>query len=91
LKSPELLAKTDTGGGAAGGGGGKGVAKAPTAITARGSALLIPVGWNGGWWIGPNGPALGDAVNQFNKVRFESREVAIARSGPASAAASSTG
>ena len=69
------LAKTDTGGGA--GGGSKGIAKAPTAITARGSALLIPVGWNGGWWIGPGGPVLTDAVNQFNKVRFETREVAM--------------
>src|SRR4051812_26199540 len=57
------LAKTDTGGGT-GGGGGKSIAKAPSAITARGSALLIPIGWNGGWWIGPNGPALNDAVNQ---------------------------
>jgi hypothetical protein len=70
------LAKTDTGGGT-GSGGGKSIAKAPSAITARGSALLIPIGWNGGWWIGPNGPALNDAVNQFNKVRFESREVAM--------------
>jgi stage V sporulation protein SpoVS len=70
------LAKTDIGGGASGGAS-KSIAKAPSAITARGSALLIPIGWNGGWWIGPNGPALNDAVTQFNKVRFESREVAM--------------
>src|SRR3954452_5797480 len=66
------LAKTDTGGG-----GGKSTARASAAITARGSALLIPVGWNGGWWVGPNGPTLRDVVTRFDQVRFESREVAI--------------
>jgi hypothetical protein len=71
------LAKTDTGGGGTGVGGGKPTARAASAITARGSALLIPVGWNGGWWIGPNGPILKDVVTRFDQVRFESREVAM--------------
>lgn len=72
------LAKTDTGGAAAASGGtGKAATKGASLTTAKGSALLIPIGWNGGWWVGPNGPVLSDAVNQFNKVRFETREVAI--------------
>lgn len=72
------LAKTDTGGGASKSAGpSKGAAKAPTLTVARGSALFIPIGWNGGWWVGPNGPVLGDVVNRFNNVRFETREVAM--------------
>lgn len=71
------LAKTDTGGGASGGTGKASAAKAPALTTARGSALFIPIGWNGGWWVGPNGPVLGDVVNRFNNVRFETREVAM--------------
>ena len=67
------LAKTDTGGAS---GGGKSIAKAPTAGP-RTSAVLVPIGWNGGWWIGPIGPILTDAVKRFDKIRFESREVAM--------------
>jgi hypothetical protein len=69
------LAKTDTGGASAGGAS-KAIAKAATAGP-RTSAVLVPIGWNGGWWIGPIGPILTDAVKRFDKVRFEAREVAM--------------
>src|SRR4051812_39303755 len=68
------LAKTDTGGASAG--GGKAIAKAATAGP-RTSAVLIPIGWNGGWWIGPIGPILTDVTKRFDKIRFETREVAM--------------
>jgi hypothetical protein len=69
------LAKTDTGGASAGGAS-KAIAKAPTAGP-RTSAVLVPIGWNGAWWIGPIGPILTDAVKRFDKIRFEAREVAM--------------
>jgi hypothetical protein len=68
------LAKTDIGG--ASGSASKAIAKAPTAGP-RTSAVLVPIGWNGGWWIGPIGPILTDAVKRFDKIKFESREVAM--------------
>jgi hypothetical protein len=68
------LAKTDTGGAS---GGSKAIAKAPSAGGLRSSGLLIPIGWNGGWLIGPIGPVFKDAVNRFDKMRFETREVAM--------------
>lgn len=61
------LAKTDTGGG--------GAKKLTAAGGAGGSAFLVPRGWNGGWVIGPVG--FKDAIARFDKVRFETKEVAL--------------
>ena len=68
------LAKTDMGG-ARKTGTGTGKAGAPVGGIKATSAILVPIGWDGGWWVLGGPIVMREVLNRFDKVRFEAREV----------------
>ena len=67
------LAKTDMGARKTAGGTGK--AGAPLAGTRATSAILVPIGWDGGWWVWGGPVVMRDVLARFDRVRFETREI----------------
>jgi hypothetical protein len=67
------LAKTDMGARKTGSSTGK--AGAPVGGIKATSAIFVPIGWDGGWWVLGGPIVMRDVVARFDKVRFEAREV----------------